>query len=102
LSVNLKSNRLANKDLALIATYASLYAVVVYLFSPISFYAFQFRVAGILRPAIARKWTLAIGYALGVAIGNMFSPFLGLLELGFMPLMALLAGILGYLAAKPF
>jgi uncharacterized membrane protein len=94
--------RITSKDLALIAAYASLYAIMVYLFSPISFYALQFRIAGILRPGIARKWTLTIGYAMGVAIGNFFSPFFGPLELGFMPLMALLAGILGYLAAKPF
>jgi uncharacterized membrane protein len=92
----------ASRDLALVAVYASLYVIMVYLFSPISFSALQFRVAGILRPGIARKWILAIGYAAGVAIGNLFSPFSGPLELGFMPLMALIAGILGYFAAKPF
>jgi len=57
---------------------------------------------GILRPAIARKWSLAIGYAVGVAVGNVFSPFFGPLEIGFMPVMAFLSGILGYFAAKPF
>lgn len=94
--------RVTSRDLALSAAYASLYAIMVYVFSPISFYALQFRIAGILRPGIARKWILAIGYAVGVAIGNLFSPFFGALELGFMPFMAFLAGILGYLAAKPF
>jgi len=69
--------RVTGRDLALSAAYASLYAIMVYVFSPISFYALQFRIAGILRPGIARKWTLAIGYAVGVAIGNMFSPFFG-------------------------
>jgi uncharacterized membrane protein len=93
---------IAGKDLALIAVFASLYAMMVYLFSPISFYAVQFRIAGIIRPSIARKWTLSIGYAVGVIVGNMFSPFFGPLELGFMPLMAFLAGTLGYIAAKPF
>lgn len=91
-----------SKDLSLVAVFASLYAVLVYVFIPISFLALQFRVAGILRPAIARKWILAIGYATGVAVGNIFSPFAGPYELLFMPLMSFLAGILGYLVAKPF
>jgi len=93
---------ISNRDMALVAVYASLYAIAVYLFSPLSFYALQFRIAGALRPAIARKWVLTIGYAIGVAIGYMFSPFVGPLELGFMPVMAFIAGILGYVFAKQF
>jgi len=89
------------KDIALVAIFAALYAALVYVFAPISFYALQFRVAGVLRPGIARKWVLAIGYAIGVVVGNIFSP-LGAYDLLFMPLMSLLAGLLGYLAAKPF
>ena len=71
------------------------------MFAPISFYALQFRVAGVLRPGIAKKWILAVAYAIGVVIGNIFSPF-GVYDLLFMPLMSLLAGLAGYLAAKPF
>jgi uncharacterized membrane protein len=89
------------KDIALVTIFAALYAALVYLFAPISFYALQFRVAGVLRPGIARKWVLAIGYAVGVVVGNIFSPF-GTYDLLFMPFMSLLAGLLGYLAAKPF
>jgi uncharacterized membrane protein len=91
-----------SRDLSLIAVFAALYAVLVYLFSPISFYAFQFRVAGILRPSIARKWVLAVGYGIGVVVGNIFSPFVGPFELVFMPIMSFVAGIVGYIAAKPF
>jgi len=94
--------KVRSKDLSLVAVFASLYAVLVYMFAPISFLALQFRVAGILRPGIARKWTLAIGYAIGVVVGNVFSPFAGPYELLFMPFMSFLAGILGYLVAKPF
>ena len=89
------------KDIALVAIFAALYAALVYMFAPISFYALQFRVAGVLRPGISKKWILAVGYALGVVIGNIFSPF-GVYDLLFMPLMSLLAGLVGYLAAKPF
>lgn len=94
--------RVKSRDLTLVAVFAALYAVLVYLFSPVSFYAIQFRVAGVLRPAIARKWILAIGYGVGVAIGNIFSPFSGPYELLFMPIASFIAGVVGYLAAKPF
>ncbi len=93
---------LTSRDLSLLAVFAALYAALVYVFAPISFYALQFRVAGVLRPAIAKKWTLAIGYALGVVIGNIFSPFVGVYELVFMPVMSGVAGILGYVVAKQF
>jgi len=94
--------KITSKDLSLIAIYASLYAVLVYLFAPISFYVLQFRVAGIIRPAIAKKWVLAIGYAIGVVVGNLFSPFVGIYELLFMPIMSFIAGILGYILATKF
>lgn len=94
--------RLSAKDLSLIALFAALYAALVHAFASISFYALQFRVAGILRPAVARKWTLSIGYALGVVAGNVVSPFAGVYELIFMPFMSFIAGVVGYLAASPF
>ena len=94
--------KITSKDLSLIAIFASLYAVLVYLFAPISFYLLQFRVAGIIRPAIAKKWVLAIGYTIGVVVGNLFSPFVGIYELLFMPTMSFIAGILGYILATKF
>jgi uncharacterized membrane protein len=89
-----------SRDISLVAIFAALYAALVYVFAPISFYALQFRIAGVLRPAIARKWILAIGYAIGVVIGNLFSPFAGIYELLFMPVMSFIAGILGYALAR--
>lgn len=91
-----------NKDLSLIAIFAALYTVLVLVFAPLSFYTLQFRIAGVIRPGIAKKWTLAIGYAIGVIIGNLFSPFTGIYELLFMPIMSFIAGILGYILAKKF
>jgi len=46
---------LKSKDVSLVAIFASIYVVLVYGFAPISFYALQFRVAGVIRPAIAKK-----------------------------------------------
>jgi uncharacterized membrane protein len=94
--------RIKTKDVALASIFASLYAVLVYFFAPLSFYALQFRVAGVLRPAIAKKWILSIGYAIGVVVGNLFSPFSGPYELVFMPLVSLAAGIIGFVVAQRF
>ncbi len=88
------------KELSLVAIYAALYAALVIVFSPISFGVLQFRIAGILRPGIAKSRLLAVGYALGVIVGNLLSPYAGIYELAFMPVASLVAGILGYEAAR--
>lgn len=92
--------RVGNRDLALAAVFAALYAALVYVFLPISFMDLQFRVAGVLRPAIAKKWILSLGYAIGVVLANAFSPLSASYELLFMPAMSFLAGLLGYVAAQ--
>ena len=94
--------KMETRDLTLVTIFAALYAALVYVFAPISFLALQFRVAGVLRPAIAKKWILAIGYAIGVAVGNLSSPNIGAWELLFMPIMSLVAGLLGHIAARKF
>lgn len=94
--------KMKTRDLSLVAIFAALYVALVYVFAPISFLALQFRVAGVLRPAIAKKWILAIGYAIGVVVGNLSSPFAGPWELLFMPMMSLVAGLLGHILARRF
>ncbi len=93
--------KIQTKDVALTAIYAALYAALVYVTIPFSFGVAQVRIAGALRPAIAKKWILAVGYAVGVVVANVFSPFAGPWDLLFMPVMSFVAGIAGYLAAKP-
>ena len=90
------------KDLSLIMVFAALYAALVVFFQPLSFYALQFRIAGVLRPGISKKRELAISYALGTVVANVFSPFTGIYELVFMPIMSLVSGFLGYEVAKNF
>jgi uncharacterized membrane protein len=94
--------KLKSKDVALTAVYAALYAALVYVTIPLSFGVAQFRIAGALRPGIAKKWILAIGYGVGVLVANFFSPFAGPWDLLFMPVMSLLAGLAGYFVAKQF
>lgn len=90
------------KDLALTIIFAALYAALVVAFSPIAFGVAQFRIAGALRPAIAKKWILSLGYGIGVLVGNFFSPFAGPWDLVFMPIMSIIAGLAGFLVAKKF
>jgi uncharacterized membrane protein len=90
------------KDLALTIIFAALYPALVIAFAPIAFGVAQFRIAGALRPAIAKKWVLSLGYGLGVLVGNFFSPFAGPWDLGFMPIMSIIAGLVGFLVAKRF
>jgi uncharacterized membrane protein len=94
--------KMNTKDLALTIIFAALYAVLVVIFTPIAFGVAQFRIAGALRPAIAKKWILSIGYGLGALIGNFFSPFAGPWDLVFMPIMSVIAGLAGFFVAKKF
>ena len=61
------------KDVTLTAIFAALYAALGVAFAPIGFLALQFRIAGVLRPAVAKKPILAVGYCIGVVITNLFS-----------------------------
>jgi len=94
--------KLQTKDITYITLFAALYVVLVIIFAPFSFYAIQFRLAGILRPGIAKKRILVVGYGIGVFISNFFSPFAGFHELVFMPIMALISGIVSYEIAKNY
>ena len=82
--------------------FASLYAVLVWLLPGLSYAAVQFRIAEGLKPAIAKRWTLVFAFALGNFLGNLLSPFAGIYELGFMPLMNIVGGLLAYSAARLF
>ncbi len=55
-----------------------------------------------MKPAVAKRWTLAFAFAIGNFLGNLVSPFAGIYELGFMPLMNILGGLLAYSVAKSF
>ncbi len=74
----------------------------MWLFPSLSFAAVQFRVAEGLKPAIAKQWTLAFAFAIGNFLGNLVSPFAGIYELGFMPIMNVVGGIVAYSLARLF
>ena len=67
--------KLHSRDLALIAVFAALYAVLVLVLAGISFQLVQVRVADALIPlSILFGWPVALGVAAGGAIANFASP----------------------------
>jgi uncharacterized membrane protein len=90
--------KMRTKDLALITVFASLYAILTWILAPISFWALQFRVSEALKPAVAKKKQLCIAFMVGNFLANLLSPFAGIFELVFMPVVGNL--FVGYLAHK--
>ena len=85
-----------------VALVASLYAAMVTLLAPISFYAFQVRVADalLLLPFLDFfGLPSVIGLAIGCAIANALSPF-GLVDVAFGSLANFLAGLAAWAVGK--
>jgi len=86
------------KDLALVTIFASAYAVLTWIFAPVSFWQIQFRVSEALKPARAKKKILCVAFMIGNFLANLVSPFAGIFELLFIPIVGNL--LVGYLAHK--
>ncbi len=85
------------RQIAEIGVVAALYAVMVYLLAPVSFAILQFRVAEAVKSlVIFRKHTIW-AMAIGVGAANLVSPYAGVWELAWMPLMNLAGGYLAWL-----
>jgi len=88
------------RDIAEAAAFASLYAVLTWVLAPISYQVFQFRVAEALKSIVVRRRHLIWAFVVGNALSNIFSPFVGVWELLWMPFMNVLgagsAWLLGY------
>lgn len=85
--------RFKARDLTIAALFASSYSALVYLLAPLSFLQIQVRVANALIGAVPIFGMPAVlGIALGVLIGNIFSP------LGPLDLLSALPSLLGLLA----
>lgn len=74
------------RQIAEIATFAALYAVLTWLFAPISYQVFQFRIAECLKSIVVSRRHLVWAFVVGNALSNIFSPFVGMWELLWMPL----------------
>lgn len=82
------------------AIIASLYAVLTWCLSPISYGALQFRFAEILKPLALRDRRYIGGLTVGLLVANMISPMVGPWELIWMPLAGLVGGFAAYRLRK--
>jgi len=80
------------RKLAEITVFASLYAVLTWIFAPISYQVFQFRVSECLKSIVVRRKVLIPAFVIGNFLSNLMSPFIGVWELIWMPLMNLFGG----------
>ena len=84
------------KTIATVGIIAALYAAITILFAPLAYGPLQFRLSEILKPLAlhGRKYVLAL--TIGLFAANLFSPFLGVLELILMPAACLIGGEITY------
>jgi len=78
------------REIAEAAVFAALYAVLTWVLAPISYQVFQFRVAEALKSIVVRRKHLIWAFVVGNALSNIFSPFVGVWELIWMPFMNVL------------
>jgi len=84
--------RSRTRVLAEITVFASLYAVLTWVFAPISYQVLQFRISECLKSIVVRRKLLIPAFVIGNFLSNLMSPFIGPWELIWMPLMNLLGG----------
>ena len=73
------------RQIAEITTFATLYAVVTWVFAPISYQVLQFRLSECLKSIVVRRRHLIWAFVVGNALSNVMSPFIGPWELLWMP-----------------
>lgn len=88
------------RRVALSGVLGALYVVLSLLIAPFAFGPVQFRLGEVLKPLVI-KYPIAIpALGIGTAIVNLFSPFIGTLELLFMPLVDMTGGVVCWFIAS--
>ena len=90
------------RRVAIAGVVGALYVVLSLAVAPIAFGPIQFRVGEALKPLVIKYPATIPAFGVGTVIINLFSPFAGMLELVFMPLVDVTGGVLCYLVAKRF
>lgn len=75
---------------------AALYAVLTVALAPFSYGPLQFRIAEFLKVFVLYNPWLSIGIGIGTFFANLSSPYVGPLELIWMPLTDILGGLLAW------
>jgi uncharacterized membrane protein len=88
------------RRVAIAGVVGALYVVLSLAVAPIAFGPIQFRVGEALKPLVIKYPATIPAFGVGTVIINLFSPFAGMLELVFMPLVDVTGGVLCYLVAR--
>jgi uncharacterized membrane protein len=88
------------RRVAIAGVVGALYVVLSLAVAPIAFGPIQFRVGEALKPLVIKYPATIPAFGVGTVIINLFSPFAGILELVFMPLVDVTGGVLCYLVAR--
>lgn len=94
-----KKYRLSTRAITFSAVIGALYVITTLAIAPISYGIFQFRVSSVLYPLCLFDPIFALGLAVGNFLSNLASPF-GFYDFGLMPIVALIAGLLGWRLRK--
>lgn len=78
----------------------ALYVVLSLAVAPFAFGPVQFRIGEALKPLVIRYPVTIPAFGVGTVIINFFSPFAGVLELVFMPLVDVTGGVLCWFLAR--
>ena len=85
------------KNVVRISIIAALYTVLTVALAPISYLQVQFRIAEFLKVFVLYNPWLSIGIGIGTFFANLSSPYVGPLELIWMPLTDIAGGILAWI-----
>ena len=73
---------------------------VVLSITPFSYGPIQFRIGEALKPLVIKYPAIIPAFGIGTVIINLFSPFAGMLELAFMPVVDVTGGVLCWFVAR--
>ncbi|MEW6636394.1 MAG: QueT transporter family protein [Actinomycetota bacterium] len=90
----------AARRVAVAGVVGALYVVLSLAVAPIAFGPVQFRVGEALKPLVIKYPATIPAFGVGTVIINLFSPFAGVLELAFMPLVDATGGLLCWFIAR--
>jgi uncharacterized membrane protein len=88
------------RRVAIAGVVGALYVVLSLAVAPFAFGPLQFRVGEALKPLVIRYPATIPAIGIGTVIINLFSPFAGVLELAFMPLVDVAGGALCWFVAR--
>jgi len=81
------------RELAEIAVISALYVALTYLIAPIAYGPIQFRVSEALVILVASRRHLILFVPVGCAVANLLSPYTGVWDLIFMPIMSTIGAL---------